>query len=53
MFGSRMVGVIGVCGWQCGWDHVTEHPSPSPPGTDLACMKMLVNVYIYAMTQGG
>lgn len=53
MIGARMVGVISVCGWQCGWDHVTEHPSPSPPGTDLACMKMLVNVYIYAMTQGG
>ena len=53
MIGARLAGVISVCGWQCGWDHVTEHPSPSPPGTDVACMRMLVNVYIYAMMQGG
>jgi hypothetical protein len=53
MIGARMAGVISLCGWQCGWDHVTEYPSPSPPGTDLACMKMLVNIYIYAMMQGG
>jgi hypothetical protein len=53
MIGTRMAGIISLCGWQCGWDHVTEHPSPSPPGTDVACMKMLVNIYIYAMMQGG
>jgi hypothetical protein len=53
MIGPRMAGVISLCGWQCGWDHVTEHPSLSPPGTDMACMRMLVNVYIYAMTQIG
>jgi Domain of unknown function (DUF4159) len=53
MIGARLAGVIGVCGWQCGWDHVTEHRSTAPPGTDVACMKMLVNVYVYAMTQGG
>lgn len=52
MIGARMAGVISLCGWQCGWDHVTEHPSPSPPGTDFACMRMLVNIYIYAMMQG-
>jgi hypothetical protein len=51
MIGARMAGVISVCGWQCGWDHVTENPSPSPPGTDVVCMRMLVNVYIYAMMQ--
>jgi hypothetical protein len=52
MIGSRLAGIISLCGWQCGWDHV-EYPSPSPVGTDVACMRMLVNVYIYAMTQGG
>jgi hypothetical protein len=52
MIGPRLAGVISLCGWQCGWDHV-EHPSPSGPGTDVACMRMLVNVYIYAMMQGG
>lgn len=53
MIGSRMVGIISVCGWQCGWDHVTEHASPSTP-TDLVaeCMEMVVNIYIYAMMQG-
>ena len=52
MIGSRLAGIIGLCGWQCGWDHVTEHPSPSPAGTDVACMQMVVNIYIYAMMQG-
>lgn len=52
MIGSRMAGVIGVCGWQCGWDHVTEHASNTPPGLDVACMRMVVNIYIYAMMQG-
>ncbi len=52
MIGSRMAGLLSVCGWQCGWDHVTEYPSPSPAGTDVACMRMVVNIYIYAMMQG-
>ena len=52
MIGARVAGIIGICGWQCGWDHVTEHPSPAPPGTDEACMRMVVNIYIYAMMQG-
>ena len=51
MIGARMAGVISLCGWQCGWDHVTEYGSPSLPGTDVACMQMLVNIYIYAMLQ--
>lgn len=51
MIGNRMAGVVSVCGLQCGWDHV-EHPSPSGPGTDVACMRMIVNIYIYAMMQG-
>jgi hypothetical protein len=52
MIGSRLAGIISLCGWQCGWDHVTENPSPSPAGTDVACMRMVVNIYIYAMIQG-
>ena len=51
MIGSLMAGLISLCGWQCGWDHVTEYPSPSPAGTDVACMRMVVNIYIYAMLQ--
>ncbi len=51
MIGSRMAGIIGVCGWQCGWDHV-EYPGVQPAGTDVLCMRMVVNIYIYAMMQG-
>jgi len=51
MIGARMAGIISLCGWQCGWDHVTEHPSPSAPGTDVACMRMVVNIYLYAIIQ--
>lgn len=53
MIDRRMAGLIGIGGWQCGWDHVTEHSSISPEGTDIACMKMVANIYIYAMTQTG
>jgi hypothetical protein len=52
MIGSRMAGIVGVCGWQCGWDRVTEHASHTPAGLDVACMRMVVNIYIYAMMQG-
>jgi hypothetical protein len=48
MIGSRMAGLITLSGLQCGWDK-----QPAPPGHDVACMQMLVNIYIYAMTQGG
>jgi hypothetical protein len=46
--GSRMVGLISLSGLQCGWDGV-----PATAGTDVACMKMLVNIYIYAVSQAG
>jgi len=46
--GSRMVGIISLSGLQCGWDKMI-----APPGHDIACMKMLVNIYVYAMVQGG
>jgi Domain of unknown function (DUF4159) len=53
MIGSRMAGIIGVCGWQCGWDRVTENASPATPaGLELACLRMVVNIYVYAMMQG-
>ncbi|MGO8766874.1 MAG: DUF4159 domain-containing protein [Limisphaerales bacterium] len=52
MIGSRLAGIISVCGWQCGWDLVTEYASTASAGTDVACMQMVVNIYIYAMTQG-
>ena len=54
MIGKRMAGIISVCGWQCGWDHVTEHPSPVEQGTeDVLCMRMVTNIYVYAMTEIG
>ena len=52
MIGPRLAGIVSVCGWQCGWDHVTEHASHVPFGLDIACMRMVVNIYIYAMMQG-
>jgi hypothetical protein len=53
MIGRRMAGVISLSGLQCAWDLVTENPSPAPPGTELLAMRMLVNIYIYAMMQSG
>jgi hypothetical protein len=45
--GTRLVGVISLSGLQCGWDHMV-----APPEHNVACMRMLVNIYIYAMMQG-
>ena len=45
--GPRMAGLISLSGLQCGWDRMI-----APPGHDVACMKMLVNIYVYAMLQG-
>jgi Domain of unknown function (DUF4159) len=47
MIGSRMAGIISLCGLQCGWDRMI-----SPPGHPEACMRMVVNIYTYAMLQG-
>ena len=46
--GSRMVGIISLSGLQCGWDGMI-----APPGHVAACMRMLVNIYVYAMLQNG
>jgi uncharacterized protein DUF4159 len=41
----RMVAVLGVSGFQCGWDGFGD------PGCDLEAMKTIVNIYVYAMTR--
>jgi hypothetical protein len=46
--GSRMVGVISTSGLQCGWAGMKQ-----VAGHDVRCMRMLVNIYVYAMLQGG
>jgi hypothetical protein len=48
--GSRMAGIITLAGLQCGWARVGR---PPPEGHDIECMKMLVNIYVHAMAQGG
>jgi hypothetical protein len=48
MIGSRMAGLVSLSGLQCGWDNMV-----APAGHNVACMQMLVNIYIYAMMQGG
>lgn len=42
---DRMVGLISVSGLQCGWagTHTAKHAEK--------CMKMAVNIYVYAMTR--
>jgi hypothetical protein len=47
MIGNRMTGIISLSGLQCGWSRMIE-----PEGYDIECMKMLVNIYIWAMMQG-
>lgn len=46
--GTRMAGVISTSGLQCGWAGMK-----TVQGHDTLCMKMLVNIYLYAMMQGG
>jgi hypothetical protein len=48
MIGHRMAGIISLSGLQCGWARMI-----APEGHDIACMKMVVNIYIWAMMQGG
>jgi hypothetical protein len=40
---NRMIAVISTTGLECGW--------PETPQRAPACMKMIVNSYIYAMTR--
>ena len=48
MIGHRMAGIISLSGLQCGWARMV-----APAGHDIECMKMMVNIYIWAMMQGG
>ncbi|MFT3867794.1 MAG: DUF4159 domain-containing protein [Nibricoccus sp.] len=41
--GDRMIAIISITGLECGW--------PETPQRAPACMKMIVNSYIYAMTR--
>ena len=41
--GDRMIAVISINGLECGW--------PQTPQRMPACMKMIVNSYVYAMTR--
>jgi hypothetical protein len=43
--GERMIVLISLSGLQCGWDNY------GPPGHAEECMKMLVNIYVHAMTR--
>lgn len=41
--GDRMIGIISLSGLQCGWAHMSKIP------VEVECMKMVTNIYIYAM----
>jgi hypothetical protein len=43
--GDRMVAVISLSGLQCGWDHMSNQRDAEE------CMRMIVNIYVYAMTR--
>jgi len=48
MIGHRMAGIISLSVLQCGWAGMI-----APEGHQVDCMKMVVNIYIWAMMQGG
>ncbi len=48
MIGKSMAGIITLSGLQCGWAGMI-----APPGHDVQCMKMAINIYVYAMVQTG
>jgi len=43
--GDRMIGLLSLSGLQCGW------AGTQVPGHGIECMKMTVNIYVYAMTR--
>jgi hypothetical protein len=43
--GARLASLISLSGLQCGWDRMI-----APPGHPEECMKMVVNIYVTAMT---
>lgn len=46
--GPRLAGVISTSGMQCGWAGMKQ-----VYGHNTLCMKMLVNIYVYAMLHAG
>jgi hypothetical protein len=43
--GDRMIALISLSGLQCGWDHMSTSRDAEE------CMRMIVNIYVYAMTR--
>jgi hypothetical protein len=43
--GGRLISLISLCGLQCGWSAMDRDPDHI-----ANCMKMVVNIYIYAIT---
>ena len=43
--GNRLVSLISLSGLQCGWDSMNPDPEHV-----TKCMKMMVNIYFYAIT---
>ena len=43
--GDRLVSLISLSGLQCGWDSMNPDPEHV-----TKCMKMMVNIYVYAIT---
>jgi hypothetical protein len=41
--GDRLVAVVSITGLECGW--------PETPDRIPACLKMITNIYVYAMTR--
>jgi hypothetical protein len=41
--GERMIAVVSITGLECGW--------PETPDRVPACLQMITNVYVYAMTR--
>jgi hypothetical protein len=49
MVADHLAGMISLSGMQCGWSPMGTLP---PPGHREDCMRMLVNIYTYAMLHG-
>jgi hypothetical protein len=43
--GNRLISIISLSGLQCGWDRMNPDPDHV-----TNCMKMMVNIYVYALT---
>jgi len=43
--GGQLISIISLSGLQCGWDRMNPDPEHV-----TNCMKMMVNIYVYALT---